>query len=83
MEEALLSWVSDLRCSHLRVTRTQIQCKALKLSQGNQTKQAFQYAVMTLYFSYASLDADFTASRGWLERFLDRHSLSLHKKTTV
>ena len=76
IKEALMSWVSNLRCSHLRVTRTQIQRKALELSQGNQTKQAFQYAVMTLYFSYASLDADFTASRGWLERFLDRHSLS-------
>ena len=83
MEEALLSWVSDLRCSHLRVTRTQIQRKALELSQGNQTKQAYQYAVMTLYFSYASLDADFTASHGWLERFLGRHSLSLRRKTTV
>ena len=32
MEESLLGWISELRASNLRVTRSQIQIKALELS---------------------------------------------------
>ena len=32
MEESLLGWISELRASSLRVTRSQIQIKALELS---------------------------------------------------
>ena len=34
MAEVLFSWISDLRASNLRVTRTQIQQKAREISQG-------------------------------------------------
>ena len=34
MEEELVVWISNLRASNFRVTRTQIQNKALELSQG-------------------------------------------------
>ena len=32
--EVLFSWISDLRASNLQSTRTQIQQKALEISQG-------------------------------------------------
>ena len=34
MEDVLAAWISDLRAENLRVTRTQIQGKALELSQS-------------------------------------------------
>ncbi len=34
MEDNLLAWINELRASNLRVTRSQIQRKALELSEG-------------------------------------------------
>ena len=35
MEEALTAWIEELRGSHVRVTRTSIQKKALELYEGD------------------------------------------------
>ena len=61
MEEALFSWIMELRSRNLRVSRCMIRVQARTMS-----------SVPT-----------FMASRGWLERFMKRYSLSLRRKTTV
>ena len=48
MEEELLAWISDLRASNLRVTRTQIQRKAFELSEGQYTIASFLYCIHIL-----------------------------------
>ena len=61
MEEALFSWIVELRSHHLHVSCAMIRVQARVLS----TVSGFE------------------ASRGWLGRFMKRHSLSLHQKMTV
>ena len=61
LEEALFSWIMELRSRNLRVSRSMIRVQARTMS-----------SVST-----------FKASRGWLERFMKRYSLSLRRKTTV
>ena len=80
VDEDLLAWISGLRASNLRVTRTQIQCKALELSEG---QYAIIASIVYIILYYCHLDGEFHASRGWLERFFERHSLSLRRRTTV
>ena len=61
MEDALFSWVQDMRSRNLRVSRKMLRLRARDLSTS----------------------ADFQASRGWLQRFMQRRKLSLRRKTTV
>ena len=58
MEEDLVEWIESLRAENLRVTRADIQQKALELYHG------------------AGQD-EFVASKGWLDKFLNRNHLSL------
>ena len=62
MEEVLAVWIDGQRSCHLRVTRSDIQRKAVELYQG---------------------ESAFSASRGWLEKFLSRNHFSLRRRTTV
>ena len=48
MEDVLAAWISDLRAENLRVTRTQIQGKALELSQSTGMLNTVQYIVASL-----------------------------------
>lgn len=64
MEQELLQWIEALRAENLKISRADIQRKALELYQG------------------AGQD-EFVASKGWLEKFLDRNHLSLRRRTTV
>ena len=64
MEEELVAWIESLRAQNLRVTRSNVQSKALEFAQAQGTEE-------------------FHASDGWLQKFLKRHSFSLHRRTTV
>ena len=52
MEEELVVWISNLRASNFRVTRTQIQNKALELSQGN---SVFTVTDSLVYYLFVSV----------------------------
>ena len=68
LEEDLLEWVHNRRCTGLRVSRKLIMRKAKIM---HDEKCGRSGAV-----------SDFNASRGWLEKFMSRNGLSLRRKTT-
>ena len=68
LEEDLLEWVHNRRCTGLRVSRKLIMRKAKIM---HDEKCGRSGAV-----------SDFNASRGWLEKFMSRNGLSLRQKTT-
>lgn len=67
MEEELVKWVSSQRERRLRVSRKMIQKKALSLFEEAEDKKGNA----------------FTASAGWLFKFLKRNHLSLRRRTTI
>ena len=69
LEDDLLEWVLERRTLGLHVSRTLMMRKALSLKNSNEK------------YSYTS-DLEFNASREWLEKFMQRHGLSLRRKTT-
>ena len=70
LEDDFLEWVLERRALGLHVSRTLIMRKALFLKNSDEK-----------YSTYTS-ELEFNASRGWLEKFMRRHGLSLRRKTT-
>ncbi|KAL2087486.1 hypothetical protein ACEWY4_016314 [Coilia grayii] len=68
MEEHLCNWIHSMRERHHPVSRKMIRTKA---------KEIFGYV------SDSKNDETFTASAGWLRRFLKRNDFSVRRRTTV
>ena len=66
MEEELMTWVLERRSNRLHVSRKLIMQKALSFKEDPRF----------------DVDRSFVASRGWLEKFMQRNGLSLRRRTT-
>lgn len=65
LEELVYQWINKKRSEKQRVTRKEIQQKALEL-----------------YESTIKGEEEFLASKGWVEKFMTRYSISLRKEST-
>lgn len=67
LDKILFDWILTQRMKSLRVSRRSIREEAKRIFPTLENNELF----------------DFKASRGWLEKFLDRNNLTLRRKTTV
>lgn len=70
MEEQLITWIESQRKLSLRVSRQMIQRKAIEVLFGGAPDDEKE-------------NTEFTASDGWLTKFLKRNHFSLRKRTTI
>ena len=75
-EEALASYIEEMRSRNLHVTTKAVMRKALKLRVGSSTPANHEE-------SSSSSNKPFVASRGWLSNFMKCWGFSLQRKTTV
>ena len=68
IEEVLLEWVHGRRSNGLRVSRKMIKSKARFLYKEK--------------YKEMELPPTFTASIGWVQKFMTRHELCIRRKTT-
>jgi len=67
LDEKLVKWIQERRSNNLRVSRKMIQKKAKTIFDETEGK---------------SCDS-FSASEGWLSKFLERNNFSLRRRTTI
>uniref|UniRef100_A0A672LD51 HTH CENPB-type domain-containing protein n=1 Tax=Sinocyclocheilus grahami TaxID=75366 RepID=A0A672LD51_SINGR len=68
LEVSVCEWIHSMRAKHLRVSRKMIRAKAKEV-----------YATV----SDGRDEESFTASAGWLDKFLRRNDFSVRRRTTV
>lgn len=68
LEVSVCEWIYSMRAKHLRVSRKMIRAKAKEV-----------YATV----SDGRDEESFTASAGWLDKFLKRNDFSVRRRTTV
>ncbi|GAA6077977.1 zinc finger protein 540-like [Tachysurus ichikawai] len=68
LEVSMCEWIHSMRAKHLRVSRKMIRAKAKEV-----------YATV----SDGRDEESFTASAGWLDKFLKRNDFSVRRRTTV
>ena len=68
LEDELVQWIMERRENGLRVSRKLIQLKARKMQEE---KTITDLNSKTISFS-----------DGWVQKFMRRHGLSIHRKTT-
>ena len=70
LEKTLANWVVEKRCGGYIVTRAKIRVEALRLKQN-------------IAFNALPGVDKFSASNGWLQRFMNRHALCIRVRTKV
>ena len=72
MEDKLVEWISEMRDKRNRVSCKMVRNKAIELSRQDEEVRA----------EVNVREGNFVASNGWLNRFFQRHNLTLRRKTT-
>ena len=71
LDKDLARWVADMRQDKKRVSRRRLQAKAKEMHAGMKKDDS------------EPVSESFSASNGWLQRFMSRHNLRMRRVTTA